>query len=157
MILNNEMDDFSARPGAPNAFGLIGSEANSIAPGKRPLSSMSPTIVTKDGKIVLILGGAGGPTIITGVLQVIVNMLDFGDDLAAAQARPRFHHQFKPDAIIVESGMPLSTRLGLLLFKGQWSVRWDPLGKINAIAWSEKERVYVGSPDPRLRGAAAAY
>ncbi len=157
VILNNEMDDFSAQPGMPNAFGLVGSEANSIAPGKRPLSSMSPTIVVKDGKPVLVLGGAGGPTIITGVLQVIVNVLDFGDELATAQARPRFHHQFKPDVILVEKGMAVSTRLGLLMFKGRPTVVWDPLGKINAIAWSEKEQAYVGSPDPRLNGAAAAY
>jgi len=157
VILNNEMDDFSAQPGMPNAFGLVGSEANSIAPGKRPLSSMSPTIVVKDGKPVLVLGGAGGPTIITGVLQVIVNVLDFEDELATAQARPRFHHQFKPDVILVEKGMAVSTRLGLLMFKGRPTVVWDPLGKINAIAWSEKEQAYVGSPDPRLNGAAAAY
>jgi gamma-glutamyltranspeptidase/glutathione hydrolase len=143
VILNNEMDDFSAQPGVPNAFGLVGSEANSIAPGKRPLSSMSPTIVTKEEKPVLILGGAGGPTIITGVLQVIVNMVDFGDELPQAQARPRFHHQFKPDVIIMERGISQVIR--------------DPLGKINAIAWSEKEQAYIGSPDPRLKGGAAAY
>ena len=157
VILNNEMDDFSAQPGMPNAFGLIGSEANAIAPGKRPLSSMSPTIVAKDDKPVLILGGAGGPTIITGVLQVIVNMIDFGDELSQAQARPRFHHQFKPDIIIMERGISNWTRMGLMMFRRQPQVIRDPLGKINAIAWSEKEQAYVGSPDPRLKGGAAAY
>jgi gamma-glutamyltranspeptidase/glutathione hydrolase len=157
VILNNEMDDFSAQPGVPNAFGLIGSEANSIAPGKRPLSSMSPTIVTKDDKPVLILGGAGGPTIITGVLQVIVNMVDFGDELPQAQARPRFHHQFRPDIIVMEKGISNWTRTGLMMFKKQPQVIRDPLGKINAIAWSEKEQAYVGSPDPRIEGGAAAY
>ncbi len=157
VILNNEMDDFSARPGVPNAFGLIGSEANSVAPGKRPLSSMAPTIVAKDGKTVLILGGAGGPTIITGVLHVIVNMLDFGDELVEAQAKPRFHHQFRPDLIIVESGMAEETRRELQAIKGQPSMVRESLGRINAIAWSEKEQAYVGSPDPRLRGGAAAY
>jgi len=157
VILNDQMDDFSAQPGVPNAFGLIGSEANSIAPGKRPLSSMSPTIVVKDGKPVLILGGAGGPTIITGVLQVILNVFDFGDELSEAQARPRFHHQFRPDFIIVESGISRLTRLGLLLFKGELTITKEPLGKINAIAWSEREEAYVGSSDPRLKGAAAAY
>jgi gamma-glutamyltranspeptidase/glutathione hydrolase len=157
VILNNEMDDFSAQPGMPNAFGLIGSEANSIAPGKRPLSSMSPTIVMKDNKPVMILGGAGGPTIITGVLQVIVNIVDFGDELPQALARPRFHHQFRPDAIIMESGMSNWTRAGLTVLKRQPQVVREPLGKINAIAWSEEEQAYIGLPDPRLKGGAAAY
>ncbi len=157
VILNNEMDDFSARPGFPNAFGLVGSEANSIAPGKRPLSSMSPTIVVNDGRPVLILGGAGGPTIITGVIHVVVNMIDFGLELDEAQARPRFHYQFKPDVILVEKGIPVWTRLWLALFKGKLSIAMDPLGKINAIAWSEEEQAYIGSPDPRLKGAAAGY
>jgi gamma-glutamyltranspeptidase/glutathione hydrolase len=157
VILNNEMDDFSAQPGAPNAFGLIGSEANSIEPGKRPLSSMSPTIVVKDERPVMILGGAGGPTIITGVLQVIINALDFGDELAEAQARPRFHHQYRPDVIIIEDGISGWTRTGLRMFKGENVRTRESLGRINAIAWSEEEGVYVGSPDPRLRGGAAAY
>ena len=157
VILNNEMDDFSAQPGAPNAFGLIGSEANSIAPGKRPLSSMAPTIVVKDDKPVMVLGGAGGPTIITGVVEVIINALDFGDELAEAQARPRFHHQFRPDAIIVEEGISGWTLLGLRAFKGEAPMTRKSLGRINAIAWSEEENAYVGSPDPRLRGGAAAY
>lgn len=157
VILNNEMDDFSALPGVPNAFGLVGSKANSIAPGKRPLSSMAPTIVVKDGRPVMVLGGAGGPTIITGVIEVIINVLDFGDELPEAQARPRFHHQFKPDVIVIEDGMSRWTRLGLRTFKGETPAMRKTLGRINAIAWSEKENAYVGSPDPRLRGGAAAY
>ena len=157
VILNNEMDDFSAQPGEPNAFGLIGSEANSIEPRKRPLSSMSPTIVVKDNKPVMILGGAGGPTIITGAVLVIVNMLDFGDELAEAQARPRFHHQFRPDTIIVEKGLSGWTQMGLRTFKGETLMTRESLGRINAIAWSEEENAYVGSPDPRLRGGATAY
>ncbi len=162
VILNNEMDDFSAQPGVPNAFGLIGSEANSIQPGKRPLSSMAPTVVVKDNKPVLILGGAGGPVIITGVAHIIVNMVDFEKGLAEAQAQPRFHHQFRPDVIIVEDAMRFSTRFLLFLKSGRPVVRsskavHDQLGRVNAIAWSEKEQAYVGVPDPRGRGGAAAY
>jgi gamma-glutamyltranspeptidase/glutathione hydrolase len=157
VILNNEMDDFSAQPGVPNAFGLIGSEANSIAPGKRPLSSMAPTIVLKDDRPVLILGGAGGPTIITGVLHVIINALDFGLDLRKAQAQPRFHHQYRPDVIFIESGVSGWARIGLTAFKGADLQTLDPLGKINAIGWSEQNQTYIGSPDPRLRGGVAGY
>jgi gamma-glutamyltranspeptidase/glutathione hydrolase len=156
VILNNEMDDFSARPGVPNAFGLIGSEANSIASGKRPLSSMSPTIVLKDGKPALVLGGAGGPTIITAVLQVIIGIVDFGDELAAAQARPRFHHQFRPDLIIMEEGAPEELVAGIRS-RGHEPMLRNELGRINAIAWSEKRQKYVGVADPRGRGAASAY
>ncbi|UCD58912.1 MAG: gamma-glutamyltransferase [Candidatus Hydrogenedentota bacterium] len=162
VILNNEMDDFSAQPGVPNAFGLIGSEANSIAPGKRPLSSMSPTIVVRDGKPVLMLGGAGGPVIITAVLEMIVDVLDFGNELAAAQSQPRFHHQFRPDVIVVEDAVSNWTRLGLLLKTRKPAVRAskvlkEQLGRVNAIAWSEEEQAYVGVPDPRGRGGVAGY
>lgn len=162
VILNNEMDDFSAQPGAPNAFGLIGSEANSMAPGKRPLSSMSPTIVTEDGKPILVLGGAGGPAIITAVLETIVGVLDFGMSLDAALSQPRFHHQFKPNVIITEDGVSNWTRLGLFLRSGipvVRSSRVSPhgLGRVNAIAWSGKERAYVAVPDPRGGGGASSY
>lgn len=156
VILNNEMDDFSAQPGVPNAFGLIGSEANSIAPAKRPLSSMSPTIVVNDNKPVLILGGAGGPTIITAVLQTIINVLDFDHDLTTSQVQPRFHHQYKPDVIVVEKGVS-KWILVRLLFRGQKPIVREELGRINAIAWSESQQTYVGVSDPRGRGAATAY
>jgi gamma-glutamyltranspeptidase/glutathione hydrolase len=156
VVLNNEMDDFSAQPGVPNAFRLIGSEANSIAPGKRPLSSMSPTIIVRDGKPILILGGAGGPTIITSVLQIIIDILDFDQELAIAQANPRFHHQFKPDVVVMEKGISkwVAARL---LFKGQMPVLTKELGRVNAIAWSEREQAYIGVPDPRGKGAAVGY
>ncbi|MYB37364.1 MAG: gamma-glutamyltransferase [Gammaproteobacteria bacterium] len=101
-LLNNEMDDFSARPFTPNAYGLIGGEANAIAPGKRMLSSMTPTIVLKEGKPWLVTGSPGGSTIITTVLQVIVNAIDHGMDLGDAVAAPRFHHQWQPNRVIVE-------------------------------------------------------
>ena len=156
VILNNEMDDFSAQPGVPNAFGLIGSEANAIAPGKRPLSSMSPTIVVRGDKPILILGGAGGPTIITAVLQTIIDVLDFNQELSTAMAQPRFHHQFKPDVLVMEHEMSTWTMLRLLL-KGQVSVRRPELGRVNAIAWSDSRQMYIGMPDPRGGGGAVAH
>ena len=102
-FLNNEMDDFSAKPGVPNMFGLIGAEANAIQPGKRMLSSMTPTIIARDGQVVLVLGAPGGSTIITAVFQVILNNLEFGMAIDSAIAAPRFHHQWLPDRIVVEA------------------------------------------------------
>ncbi|MCB9080749.1 MAG: gamma-glutamyltransferase [Lewinellaceae bacterium] len=103
-FLNNEMDDFSAKPGVPNQFGLVGAEANAIAPGKRMLSSMTPTIVEKDGRLFLVLGAPGGSTIITAVFQVILNVTEFGMDLESAVNAGRFHHQWLPDQVMVEKG-----------------------------------------------------
>ena len=100
------MDDFSAQPGAPNAFGLIGAFANAVAPGKRPLSSMTPTIVTKDGTPILCVGAAGGPTIVSATVQTIVNVIDFGLDVSAAVAAPRIHAQWMPNALVVEPDVP---------------------------------------------------
>jgi gamma-glutamyltranspeptidase/glutathione hydrolase len=102
LILNNEMDDFTARPGEANAFGLIQSANNSIAPGKRPLSSMSPTMVLRNDQPVLLLGGSGGPRIISSVLQVMLNVVDYGDSLGEAVAARRFHHQWQPDCIFFD-------------------------------------------------------
>ncbi len=101
-FLNNEMDDFSVKPGVPNQFGLVGSEANAIEPGKRMLSSMTPTIVEKDGRLFMLLGAPGGSTIITSVLQVMMNVIDFGMPLDKAIQAARFHHQWLPDEIMVE-------------------------------------------------------
>lgn len=102
VVLNDEMDDFSTQPGVPNAFKLIGAEANAVAAGKRPLSSMSPTIVLKDGKALISVGAAGGPTIITQTTLALVNMLDFGMTPEQALAAPRFHHQWQPDSLKIE-------------------------------------------------------
>jgi gamma-glutamyltranspeptidase / glutathione hydrolase len=102
-LLNDEMDDFAAKPGEPNMFGLVQGERNSIAPGKRPLSSMTPTIILKDGKPFLVLGAPGGPMIITAVLQVILNVIDFGMNVQDAVDFPRIHHQWKPDRLNTES------------------------------------------------------
>ena len=102
-FLNNEMDDFSAKPGVPNQFGLVGNEANAIQPGKRMLSSMTPTIVERNGKVFMVLGAPGGSTIITAVFQVLINVAEFGMDLQEAVNAPRFHHQWLPDHIKVEA------------------------------------------------------
>ena len=150
VVLNDEMDDFSAQPGMPNAFGLVGGDANSIAPGKRPLSSMSPTIVVKDGKPVLLLGGAGGSRIITAVLQLIVNFVDFGMTVETAQEQPRFHHQFKPNILFTESGFPES--LSDNQNSGSYEVvESGYLGRVQAIGWNEKAQRYEAGPDPRFR------
>jgi len=113
VLMNNQMDDFSAQPGIQNAFGLVGAEANSIAPDKRPLSSMSPTIILKDGKPVMTLGAAGGPTIITQVVQALINVIDLGMSPQNAIAAPRVHHQWLPDKLFVELTMPIETQADL--------------------------------------------
>jgi len=108
-LLNNEMDDFASQPGAPNMFGLVQGEANAIQPGKRPLSSMTPTILTRDGKLFLVVGGPGGSRIITAVLQVILNVVDFGMNAQDAVDFPRFHHQWQPDKLFLEPGFSPDT------------------------------------------------
>ena len=108
-LLNNEMDDFAAKPGTPNLFGLIQGEANAIAPRKRPLSSMTPTIVTRDGKLYMVVGAPGGARIINGVLQVILNVIDWKMDVQQAVGQPRLHHQWKPDRICLERGFSPDT------------------------------------------------
>lgn len=113
VFMNNQMDDFSIHPGVPNAFGLVGIEANSVQPGKRPLSSMSPTILLKDNKPVMTLGAAGGPTIITQVVQALVNSIDLKMALPDALAAVRVHHQWKPDILLTETKMPEAERAEL--------------------------------------------
>tara|TARA_B100001245_G_C22856343_1_gene411676 strand:- start:529 stop:1401 length:873 start_codon:yes stop_codon:yes gene_type:complete len=103
-VLNNEMDDFSAKPGVPNFFGLVGAEANAIAPGKRMLSSMTPTILEKDGKLKAVLGSPGGATIITSVFQTVINLVDYDMTMQEAVEAKKIHHQWLPDQIKIESG-----------------------------------------------------
>ncbi len=113
IILNDEMDDFAVAPGVPNAYHLEGERANEVRPGKRPLSSMTPIIVTKNGTPVMTTGGSGGPTIVSGVLQVTLNILAFHLDATSAVAEPRIHEQAAPDVVIVEEAMPAATRSAL--------------------------------------------
>jgi len=153
VLLNNELDDFTAAPGASNAFGLVGFEANLPGPGKRPLSSMSPTIVLKDGKPVLVTGTPGGSRIISAVLQIVVDVLDYKMDVAAAVAAPRVHHQWMPDEVRVERGFSAET-LDALRAKGHQVI--EPLGQTSANSIAVTLGGLLGAPDPRTRGAEAA-
>jgi len=153
ILLNNELDDFAAKPGAPNAFGLVGGAANAPGPGKRPLSSMSPTIVLHNGKPVLVTGAPGGSRIITAVLQVIVNAIDFNEPIDAAVAAPRVHHQWMPDEVVVEPNLPPAT-IDDLNRRGH-TVRVGPVsGSAQSIAATRNG--LVGVADARVRGALAA-
>ncbi|HEU0082145.1 MAG TPA: gamma-glutamyltransferase [Bradyrhizobium sp.] len=153
VLLNNELDDFTAAPGASNAYGLVGFEANLPGPGKRPLSSMAPTIVLKDGRPVLVTGSPGGSRIISAVLQVIVNVLDYRMDIAAAVAAPRLHHQWLPDEVRVERGFNDDT---LAALKAMGHVITTPLGQTSANSIAVTPNGLLGAPDPRTRGAEAA-
>jgi gamma-glutamyltranspeptidase/glutathione hydrolase len=155
IVMNNEMDDFTAKPGEPNMFGLLQSEKNAIEPGKRPLSAMSPTIVSRDGKLVLVLGSPGGPTIINTVLQVITDVLDFGMDLQQAVDFPRFHHQWMPDELRMESYGFSPDTLELLRKRGHKIRFVDAMGRVMAIQVGEKW--LLGADDSRTDGLAAGF
>ncbi len=150
ILLNNEMDDFSAKPGTPNVYGLVGGEANAVQPYKRPLSSMSPTIVAKDGKTWLVTGSPGGSRIITTVLQMVVNSIDFGMNVAEATNAPRFHHQWLPDQLRVEKGFSPDT-LRLLESKGQHVKVQPAMGSTQSIMVGPDGELY-GASDPRSPG-----
>ena len=156
-FLNNEMDDFSAKPGVPNQFGLIGGKANAIQPGKRMLSSMTPTIVCKDGALRYVLGAPGGGRIITGVMQVLLNLVDHGMPLARAVEAPRIHHQWLPDHIQWEAlALPGDVRRALAA-KGH---KFRPTPRGIALVFAAEVRpdgARVGVADVRSGGAAAAY
>ncbi len=154
ILLNNQMDDFST-PGAANAFHLIGSKANAPEPGKRPLSSMSPTIVLKDGQPILTVGAAGGPKIITQVVLLISNVIDLHDDLATAMARPRFHHQWSPEELWVEKSVPAELQLGLAKLGHKLNVA-PPTGATQAII-RLPDGMFVGASEPRVPGKAAGW
>ncbi|EHA5048204.1 gamma-glutamyltransferase [Salmonella enterica] len=147
ILLNNQMDDFSAKPGVPNVYGLVGGEANAVGPKKRPLSSMSPTIVVKDGKTWLVTGSPGGSRIITTVLQMVVNTIDFGMNVAEATNAPRFHHQWLPDELRVEKGFSPDT-LKLLEQKGQKVALKEAMGSTQSIMVGPDGELY-GASDPR--------
>lgn len=134
-FLNNEMDDFSIKPGVPNMYGLVGSEANAIAPEKRMLSSMTPTVVEKDGKLFMVIGTPGGSTIITSVLQNILNVTEYGMTMQEAVSKPRFHHQWLPDEVRFEPNGFDAKTLQELRDKGYNVVEKDNviIGKVDAI------------------------
>jgi gamma-glutamyltranspeptidase / glutathione hydrolase len=153
ILLNNELDDFSAKPGVPNAFGLVGGEANAPAPGKRPLSSMTPTVVLENGKPRLITGSPGGSRIITTVLQVVLDALDFHQDIAQAVSAPRVHEQWLPDVVFAEAGLPAEA-VRQLEARGHVVKQGGTWGSANSILIAPG--AVTGAADPRTRGAAAA-
>ena len=154
-VLNNQMDDFVSEPGAPNAFGLVGAEANLPAPGKRPLSSMSPTIVFEGDRPVLAIGAAGGPTIISQTLLALLHILDEGDTPAQALARPRFHQQWSPDELRVEKSMPEAMKADLRR-RGHVLNEVEVIGSTQAVGQPVKDGPFVGAHDPRSREGRAA-
>jgi gamma-glutamyltranspeptidase/glutathione hydrolase len=156
-LLNDEMDDFTSKPGVPNGYGLIQGEANAIAPGKRPLSAMAPTIVLKDGKLFMVLGSPGGPRIISTVANILMGVIDYGLDIQQAVNAPRFHHQWQPDEIDIEKTGISPDTIKLLQARGH---------KVKAETyWSDGECIAVdpmtgdllGAPDGRNGGKAVGY
>ncbi|RPI63907.1 MAG: gamma-glutamyltransferase, partial [Ignavibacteriales bacterium] len=156
-LLNNEMDDFSSKPGEPNQFGLIGSDANKIEPGKRMLSSMSPTIILKNSQPFMIVGSPGGSTISTVVLQVILNVLDFGMDIQQAIDMPRIHHQWLPDVINYEKFGLSSDVIQSLQIKGHKMGELRTLGRCEGIMVDFENQIFLGATDPRGYGAAIGF
>jgi len=147
-LLNNEMDDFSSKPGVPNMYGLVGGKANSIQPGKRMLSSMTPTIVEKDGRLFMVVGTPGGSTIITSVFQTILNVIEFNQSMQQAVASKRFHSQWLPDEVTIEKDGVDSTTVGKLQSKGYKIVTAKSIGRVDAIL-KTKWGYYEGGADPR--------
>ncbi len=147
-LLNNEMDDFSVKPGSPNMYGLIGGEANAIAPGKRMLSSMTPAILAKDGELFMVVGTPGGSTIITSVFQTIINVIDFSKTMQGAVNAKRFHHQWLPDQVDVEENALDSLTTLKLKAKGYKIILRGPIGRVDAIL-KTKWGYYQGGADPR--------
>jgi gamma-glutamyltranspeptidase/glutathione hydrolase len=156
VLLNNEMDDFSLQPGVPNAFGLIGSTQNAVAPGKRPLSSMTPTIVLEGDQVKLAVGGAGGPTIITATTQVLLNVLDWKLDAQAALAAPRIHHQWFPDPLMIEPEIATAKDVIENLEKRGHKVREIPrVGVVNLVVRTDKG--LEAGAEPRSPSTPAGY
>lgn len=155
-LLNNEMDDFSVKPGAPNMYGLVGGEANAIAPNKRMLSSMTPTIVEKEGKLFMVVGTPGGSTIITSVFQTIINVVDFDMNMQAAVAAKKFHHQWLPDEVYVEKDAIDSLSTKRLEAKGYKIINRGAIGRVDAILRT-KWGAYQAGADPRGDDTALGY
>jgi gamma-glutamyltranspeptidase/glutathione hydrolase len=158
IVLNTEMDDFAMAPHAPNVYGLVDTRgANAIAPGKRPLSSMTPTILMRDGRPVLVTGSPGGPRIITTVLLSILNVVDYGMDVQAAVSAPRFHHQWVPDTLYVEPAIPEDVVAGLRQRGHRVEVATDDWSSAQAIAIDPETGWLTGGTDPRSDGLARGY
>ncbi|MGB2590499.1 MAG: gamma-glutamyltransferase [Candidatus Acidiferrum sp.] len=156
-LLNDEMDDFTTQPGVPNAlFGLIQSDANAIAPGHRPLSSMTPTILVRDGKLSFVTGSPGGPTIISATLLSVLNWMRLGMNAEEAINAPRFHHQWMPDLILMENDFPASIEAALNA-QGYQTRRRGHIGLVNAIGVDPKTGERLGAADPRDHGSAVGY
>jgi gamma-glutamyltranspeptidase/glutathione hydrolase len=150
------MDDFAAKPGSPNMYGLLQGEANSVAPRKRPLSAMTPTFVLKDGKLLLALGSPGGPTIINTVLQVILNVLDHGMNIQQAVNAPRIHHQWMPDTIRFEPfGIADDVRKALEAKGHHFADRPSSMGDVEAVWIDPVTGMRWGASDPRHKDAGA--
>jgi gamma-glutamyltranspeptidase/glutathione hydrolase len=155
VLLNNEMDDFTSKPGVPNAYGLIQGEANAIAPRKRPLSSMTPTVIVREGKLFMVTGSPGGPTIINTVMHSFLNVAEHGMTVQQAVAFPRFHHQWLPDVVDWERlGLSLETRQALEAM-GHSLARPSSIGSCHAVVVDGSGRRRAGV-DPRIQGAGAA-
>jgi gamma-glutamyltranspeptidase/glutathione hydrolase len=157
IVLNNEMDDFSAAPDVPNAFGLIGQEANAIEPHKRPLSSMTPTILRREGRPWMVVGSPGGPRIITTVLQVILNVVEYGMDVQEAVAAPRFHHQWRPDKLALEPEHPRDVVERLRSIGHPIYVADTHWSSAQAILLDGEAGLFWGGSDPRSDGLALGY
>ncbi len=158
VVMNNEMDDFAAQPGVRNAFGLITGEANAIAPGKRPISNMSPTIVLKNGEPIIAVGAAGGPKIVSQVIFHLVNMLDLGMSPAESLALPRVHHQWSPNTLMVEETLPAEMK-SALAGRGHKLGEMTPagVGVSQIVARSPDRKKFLGAADPRVGGKAAGW
>jgi gamma-glutamyltranspeptidase/glutathione hydrolase len=156
VVMNDEMDDFSIQPGVKNYFGLIGDHANAVAPGKRPLSSMTPTLVLKDGQPVIALGAAGGPKIISQVVLELVGLIDLGLSPEEAVAGSRIHHQWVPNELLVEKSLPRTVREGLAR-RGHKLKLMPSMGVSQIVARSPDGKGFVGAADPRAGGNAAGW
>jgi gamma-glutamyltranspeptidase / glutathione hydrolase len=156
VVMNDEIDNFSIQPGVRNYFGLIGANANAVAPGKRPLSNMSPTLVLKDGQPIVALGAAGGPKIISQVLVELIALLDLGLDPEQALAQPRIHHQWSPDELMIEHSLPVGVQVGLSR-RGHKLQRLPRMGVSPIVARSRDGGGFVGAADPRAAGSAASW
>ena len=156
-VLNDEMDDFTSKPGVPNGYGLIQGEANAIAPGKRPLSAMTPTIVLKDGKLFMVLGSPGGPRIISTVTNILIGVIDFGLDIQQAVNAPRFHHQWEPDQIFIERVGISPDTVKLLESRGHKIKAQDYWSDGECIEIDPKSGDLLGASDGRNGGRAVGY